>query len=168
MVALSMSAGQAWGRSYDPRKLCACISRYAAMIALAIANAFGIRSAQTALSASTDLQGPNAAHRSAGRGSAGPHDPGGKGRATRHDAGNTRTRSRPTLARFRQREASQNFPNGLGQIARPSDKRGVNAANAGAAGAAAGGVNRDARDTAEYVNAAQRWAVEGRGSAFRS
>ena len=55
-------------------------------------------------------------------------------------------------------KASQAFPNGLGQIARPSDKRGVTVANTGAAGAAEG-VNRDARDTAEYVNAAQRWAT---------
>ena len=57
-------------------------------------------------------------------------------------------------------EASQNFPNGIGQFARPSDKRGVTQTNAGAAGASAGSVNRDAPDTAEYVNAAQRWAVE--------
>ena len=61
---------------------------------------------------------------------------------------------------FSPEEASLNFPNGIGQFARPSDKRGVTQANAGAAGAAAGSVNRDARDTAEYVNAAQRWAVE--------
>jgi len=60
---------------------------------------------------------------------------------------------------FSAQEASQNFPNGLGQIARPSDKRGVIASNS-AAGAAAGAANRDARDTAEYTNAAQRWAVE--------
>ncbi|WP_300974942.1 glycoside hydrolase family 3 N-terminal domain-containing protein [Sphingomonas sp. LHG3406-1] len=58
-------------------------------------------------------------------------------------------------------EASQNFPNGIGQLARPSDKRGVTSTNSGAAGAAAGSVNRDGRDTAEYINAAQRWAVEG-------
>ena len=57
-------------------------------------------------------------------------------------------------------EASQNFPNGIGQLARPSDKRGVTQTNAGAAGASAGAVNRDARDTAEYINAAQHWAVE--------
>jgi beta-glucosidase len=57
-------------------------------------------------------------------------------------------------------KASANFPNGIGQIARPSDKRGVTQSNAGAAGASAGAVNRDARDTAEYVNAAQHWAVE--------
>ena len=59
---------------------------------------------------------------------------------------------------FSSAKASQAFPYGLGQIARPSDKRGVTAANAGAAGAAEG-LNRDARDTAEYVNAAQRWAM---------
>jgi beta-glucosidase len=55
-------------------------------------------------------------------------------------------------------KASRAFPHGLGQIARPSDKRGVTVANTGAAGAAEG-LNRDARDTAEYVNAAQRWAT---------
>ncbi|HEX8064222.1 MAG TPA: glycoside hydrolase family 3 N-terminal domain-containing protein [Allosphingosinicella sp.] len=59
---------------------------------------------------------------------------------------------------FSPEKASKAFPNGLGQIARPSDKRGVTVSNA-AAGATAG-ANREARDTAEYVNAAQRWAVE--------
>ena len=62
--------------------------------------------------------------------------------------------------RFDPAEASQNFPNGIGQLARPSDKRGVTPTNAGAAGASAGAVNRDARDTAQYVSAAQHWAVE--------
>lgn len=56
-------------------------------------------------------------------------------------------------------KASSAFPNGLGQIARPSDARGITQSN-GAAGAAAGIPNRDARNTADYVNAAQRWAVE--------
>ena len=60
--------------------------------------------------------------------------------------------------RFSPENASKAFPNGIGGFARPSDKRGVAASN-GAAGAAAG-LNRDARDTAEYVNAAQHWAVE--------
>lgn len=60
--------------------------------------------------------------------------------------------------RFSPENASKAFANGIGGFARPSDKRGVAASN-GAAGAAAG-VNRDARDTAEYVNAAQHWAVE--------
>jgi beta-glucosidase len=65
---------------------------------------------------------------------------------------------------FSPEKASQAFPSGLGQIARPSDRRGVTvptaAGGAGAAGAVAGVVNRTARETAEYVNAAQRWAVE--------
>jgi beta-glucosidase len=55
--------------------------------------------------------------------------------------------------------ASKNFPNGIGGIARPSDYRGVTQSN-GAAGAAGETVNRDARQTAEFVNAAQHWAVE--------
>ena len=55
--------------------------------------------------------------------------------------------------------ASRNFPAGIGGFARPSDFRGVTASN-GAAGAAGATVNRDARETAEYVNAAQHWAVE--------
>jgi len=59
--------------------------------------------------------------------------------------------------------ASAAFPHGLGQIARPSDRRGVQltaAGGVGAAGAAAGVINRSAVETARYVNAAQRWAVE--------
>ena len=55
--------------------------------------------------------------------------------------------------------ASRNFPNGIGGFARPSDYRGTTASN-GAAGAAGITVNRDARQTAEFVNAAQHWAVE--------
>ena len=55
--------------------------------------------------------------------------------------------------------ASQNFPNGIGGFARPSDYRGVTQTN-GAAGASGETVNRDARQTAEFVNAAQHWAVE--------
>ena len=55
--------------------------------------------------------------------------------------------------------ASKNFPNGIGGFARPSDYRGVTQSN-GAAGAAGETVNRDARQTAEFVNAAQHWAVE--------
>jgi len=60
---------------------------------------------------------------------------------------------------FSPERASQAFPHGLGQIARPSDRRGVTASN-NAAGAAAGPGNRTARETADYINAAQRWAVE--------
>lgn len=55
-------------------------------------------------------------------------------------------------------KASQNFPNGLGQISRPYDRRAIT--QGAAAGAAAGTVNRNAEDTARYINAAQRWAVE--------
>jgi beta-glucosidase len=55
--------------------------------------------------------------------------------------------------------AAKNFPNGIGGSARPSDYRGVTASN-GAAGAAGETVNRGPRETAEYVNAAQHWAVE--------
>jgi beta-glucosidase len=55
--------------------------------------------------------------------------------------------------------ASKNFPNGIGGFARPSDYRGVTQSN-GAAGASGRVVNRDARQTAEFINAAQHWAVE--------
>jgi beta-glucosidase len=60
---------------------------------------------------------------------------------------------------FSPEKASEAFPDGIGQIARPSDRRGVTV-SAGAAGAAAGSTGRDARETAEYIDAAQRWAVE--------
>lgn len=53
------------------------------------------------------------------------------------------------------------FPNGVGQITRPSDRRGVAApAATGAAGATANQPNRGPRETADYINAAQHWAVE--------
>lgn len=62
---------------------------------------------------------------------------------------------------FSPERASQAFPHGLGQIARPSDRRGVAApAATGAAGATAAQLNRSPRETADYINAAQRWAVE--------
>ncbi len=57
-------------------------------------------------------------------------------------------------------KASASFPNGIGMIARPSDFRGVDQSNAGDAGASAEGRNRTARETVDYVNAAQRWAVD--------
>ncbi|MEP9359742.1 glycoside hydrolase family 3 N-terminal domain-containing protein [Sphingomonas sp. KR3-1] len=55
-------------------------------------------------------------------------------------------------------KASQSFPNGLGMISRPSDRKGITAgtANAGADLTA----NRNAVETATYINAAQKWAVE--------
>jgi beta-glucosidase len=55
--------------------------------------------------------------------------------------------------------AAKNFPNGIGGFARPSDFRGVTQSN-NAAGASGEAVNRDARQTADFVNAAQHWAVE--------
>ena len=59
---------------------------------------------------------------------------------------------------FSPEKAAQAFPDGIGGVARPSDKRGVVQSN-GAAGATEG-ANREPRDTAEYVDAAQHWAVE--------
>lgn len=55
--------------------------------------------------------------------------------------------------------ASKNFPSGIGGFARPSDYRGVTQSN-GAAGASGETVNRDARQSAQFVDAAQHWAVE--------
>jgi len=57
-------------------------------------------------------------------------------------------------------KASVAFPNGIGMIARPSDFRGVDQSNTGEAGVTAGARNRNARETVNYVNAAQRWALE--------
>lgn len=61
-------------------------------------------------------------------------------------------------------KASKVFPHGLGQISRPSDRRGVEApkaaGGAGAAGATEGVPNRSPSDTVRYINAAQKWAVE--------
>jgi beta-glucosidase len=59
---------------------------------------------------------------------------------------------------FSAESAAKNFPNGIGGFARPSDKRGVTISNAAAGANRA--ANRDARDTADYINDAQHWAVE--------
>ena len=63
---------------------------------------------------------------------------------------------------FSPEEASKNFPNGLGQISRPTDRRGLKPATVvgAAAGAEDGSVGRNAKDAARYTNAAQKWAVE--------
>ena len=61
---------------------------------------------------------------------------------------------------FSAQRASRAFPNGLGMVSRPSDRRGVATPPGGAAGATAGARNRGPRETADYINAAQRWAVE--------
>ena len=56
-------------------------------------------------------------------------------------------------------KASAAFPDGIGMIARPSDFRGVDQSNSGDAGASAEGRNRTVRETVDYVNAAQSWAM---------
>jgi beta-glucosidase len=63
---------------------------------------------------------------------------------------------------FSAEEASKNFPNGLGQISRPSDRKGAKPAAVidAAAGADDGAINRNAKETARYTNAAQKWAAE--------
>ena len=60
---------------------------------------------------------------------------------------------------FSAERASENYPNGLGQISRPYDRQGVEAGTT-AAGANAGVFNRNERETVDYINAAQRWAIE--------
>lgn len=60
---------------------------------------------------------------------------------------------------FSAERASENYPHGLGQISRPYDRQGVEPGT-DAAGANAGARNRDERETVDYVNAAQRWAIE--------
>ncbi|WUR14762.1 glycoside hydrolase family 3 N-terminal domain-containing protein [[Empedobacter] haloabium] len=67
---------------------------------------------------------------------------------------------------FAPAKASQLYPHGLGMLARPSDRQGQasadNAAGTGAGGAGDSGArpNRNALETATYINAVQRWAVE--------
>jgi beta-glucosidase len=63
---------------------------------------------------------------------------------------------------FSPEEASKNFPDGLGQISRPTDRKGLKPATVvdAAAGADDGAVGRNAQQTARYTNAAQKWAIE--------
>ena len=61
-------------------------------------------------------------------------------------------------AEFSAERASKAFPHGLGQISRPSDRRGAKAGPH--AGADPGTVNRTPLETARYINAAQKWAME--------
>ena len=74
----------------------------------------------------------------------------------------TKNRIQTPEGEFSPEEASKNFPHGLGQISRPSDRKGAKPAKVidAAAGADDGAVNRNARETARYTNAAQKWAVE--------
>ncbi len=64
---------------------------------------------------------------------------------------------------FAAAKASKLYPHGLGMMARPSDRQGqASAATAAAGGAGDSGAlaNRNALETASYVNAVQKWAVE--------
>ncbi|MDG2521157.1 glycoside hydrolase family 3 N-terminal domain-containing protein [Caulobacter segnis] len=63
---------------------------------------------------------------------------------------------------FSPANATKNFPHGLGQISRPSDRRGIKPPSVvgAAAGAEADTVNRNAPETARYINAAQKWSME--------
>jgi len=74
----------------------------------------------------------------------------------------TKNKIQTSEGEFSPEEASKNFPNGLGQISRPSDRKGAKPATVidAAAGADDGAVNRNAKETARYTNAAQKWAVE--------
>ena len=60
---------------------------------------------------------------------------------------------------FSPEKASQLHPHGIGMLGRPSDRQGQ-AAPGGAAGDSGRRVNRNALETATYVNAAQKWAME--------
>ncbi|TWI65238.1 beta-glucosidase [Pseudoduganella lurida] len=61
---------------------------------------------------------------------------------------------------FSATKASQVYPHGLGMLARPSDRQGKTNV-AGVAGDDGSRANRDAGNTAQYVNAVQKWAIEG-------
>ncbi len=69
---------------------------------------------------------------------------------------------KPTIqdsnAAFSAAKASAKYPHGLGMLARPSDRQ-MGAGDV-AAGDSGKQTNRDAFDTANYVNAAQKWALE--------
>jgi beta-glucosidase len=55
-------------------------------------------------------------------------------------------------------KAQKEFPNGMGMLARPSDRR--LGQGAGAAGDDGQVLNRTPLETANYINAAQKWAME--------
>ncbi len=61
---------------------------------------------------------------------------------------------------FSAEKASAAYPNGLGQVSRPSDRRGVTVSGGAAGAAAADPPYRSPRETATYINAAQAWALE--------
>ncbi|MTV36804.1 glycoside hydrolase family 3 N-terminal domain-containing protein [Duganella radicis] len=68
-----------------------------------------------------------------------------------------KTEMQDAKGEFSADKAQKAYPNGLGMIARPSDRQLGQAAGAGDTG---GVKNRNALETAIYVNAAQKWAVE--------
>lgn len=74
----------------------------------------------------------------------------------------TKAKIQTDAGEFSPEQAAKNFPNGLGQISRPSDRKGLKPATVvdAAAGADDGATNRNAKETARYTNAAQKWAVE--------
>lgn len=59
---------------------------------------------------------------------------------------------------FNPAKASKAFPDGIGHITRPSDKRGVPGISGAAGGTAARW--RTPKQTVEFINALQRWAIE--------
>lgn len=60
---------------------------------------------------------------------------------------------------FDAKKASAAYPNGIGHVTRPSDKRGVPGITGAAGGTAARW--RTPRETVEFINAMQRWALTG-------
>jgi beta-glucosidase len=74
----------------------------------------------------------------------------------------TKSKIQTPEGEFSPEEASKNFPNGLGQVSRPTDRKGKKAATVvdAAAGADDGEIGRNAQQTARYTNAAQKWALE--------
>ena len=61
---------------------------------------------------------------------------------------------------FSEAKAEAAYPDGLGEITRPSDLRGIAAPSGVAGEEAAQRPGRGPRETADYTNAAQHWAVE--------
>ena len=62
-------------------------------------------------------------------------------------------------------KASASFPDGIGALGRPSDKRGT--PGIGQAGGGGREKWRTPAQTVEFINALQRWAMEGTASASR-
>jgi beta-glucosidase len=68
-----------------------------------------------------------------------------------------KTEMQDAAGEFSAEKAKKAYPNGMGMLGRPSDRQLGQAAGAGDTGEKA---NRNALETANYVNAAQKWAVE--------